>query len=431
MSTIIISQVILILCLILINGMLAGVEIAVISCRHSRLQEMSLKKTRGVKTVEKLKQDPARFFATVQIGITVVGSLASATGGVIAAKELMPRLTVALPDALRSYNQAIAMTIVVITISYLSLIFGELVPKSLAVRWPEKMALKAAQPIRFLEIVARPVVAFLTFSTNMILRPLGTERVDEEGIHFVKEIQYLLRHGRERGIFGRREETLIRSALAFSQQSARHVMIPRGRVAAIPIKSTLDEALQKALDAGFTRYPVYQDTLDQVRGVVHLRRLLHAKRQEVPPPLEAILDPPFFVPENKNIAALLREMQARRIPLALVVDEFGSVEGLVSLEDIIEELVGEIPDEYRSEAMPVIELNERTLLVQGSVSILSLRVRYGLAIPESIHYETLAGFVMARLGNIPRGGEVIWEGDLKLTVTEVDRNRVLWVRIER
>jgi len=431
MSIIIIGQVILILCLVLINGMLAGAEIAVISSRHSRLQEMTHKKIRGVKTVEKLKQDPARFFATVQMGITVVGSLASATGGVIAAKELMPLLAVTLPEALRSYNQAIAMAIVVIGISYLSLILGELVPKSLAVRWPEEMAIKAAPPIRLLEMVARPAVAVLAFSTNMILRPLGAEKGDEEGLHFAKEIQYLVRHGRERGFFGRREETLIRSALAFSKQSVRHVMIPRGRVAAIPIESTLEEALKTALDSGFTRYPVYQDSLDQVRGVVHLRRLLHAVRQEVPPPLEAILDPPFFVPENKNIAALLREMQARRIPVALVVDEFGSVEGLVSLEDILEELVGEIPDEYRHEAMPVIELNEKTLLVQGSVSILSLRVRYGLAIPESPHYETLAGFVMSRLGSIPNGGEVVREGDLKLIVTEVDRNRVVWVRIER
>jgi len=386
---------------------------------------------RGAKTVEKLKQDPARFFATVQIGITVVGSLASAIGGALAVKELMPRLAIALPDALHSYNQALAMAIVVITISYLSLIFGELVPKSLAVRVPEKMATMFGPSIQFLGMVARPIVVFMTFSTNLIVRPLGGERVDEDGIHFIKEIQYLLQHGRERGIFGRREEILIRSALAFSKQTARHVMIPRGRVAAIPIECTLDEALQKALDAGFTRYPVYQDTLDQVRGMIHLRKLLHAVQQEVSPQLEVILDPPFFVPENKNIAALMREMQARRISLAMVVDEFGSFEGLVSIEDILEELVGEIPDEYRHEAMPVIELNERTLLVQGSVSVLSLRVRYGLKIPESVHYETLAGFIMSRLGSIPRGGEVIHDGDLKLTVTEVDRNRVVWVRIER
>lgn len=431
MSTIIIGQIILILCLILINGLLAGAEIAVISSRHSRLEEMAQKKVRGARTVERLKQDPARFFATIQIGITVVGSLASATGGAIAVKEMMPWIAGAFPDPLRPYSQAISMALVVIAISYLSLIFGELVPKSVAVHWPERVAVKAGPPIRFLEMIAGPAIEFLTFSTNLIMRPLRIEKVGHGEIHFIKEIQYLLRQGRERGVFGAREEILIRSALAFSRQNARNVMIPRGRVAAIPIHSTLEEALQKALEAGFTRYPVYQDTLDHVRGIVHLRRLLAAMRQEVSPPLETILEPPFFVPENKNIAALLREMQAKRIPMALVVDEFGSVEGLVSLEDILEELVGEIPDEYRHEAMPVIELDERTLMVQGSESILSLRVKYGLAIPESPHYETLAGFVMWKLGGIPTGGEVIQEGTLKLTVTHVERNRIAWVRIER
>ncbi len=431
MSTFIIGEIILILGLIIVNGLLAGTEIAVISSRNSRLQEMASKKLRGVRAVERLKRDPARFFATVQIGITVVASLASAIGGAIAVKELMPWLAVTFPDTLSPYSEAIGMAIVVLSISYLSLIFGELVPKSLAVRWPEQVAIKAGPPIKFLEIMAHPVVAFLTFSTNIILSLFGARDVRENGRHFIKEIQYLLRHGRERGILGHREETLIRSALYFSRQTTRNVMIPRGRVAAIPVNSTLEEALQVALDAGFTRYPVYQDTLDQIRGVVHLRRLVQAKQQELPPPLDTIMDPPFFVPENKNIAALMREMQARRISLAFVVDEFGSVEGLVSLEDILEELVGEIQDEYRHEAMPVIELNERTLMVQGSESIRSLRLRYGLTLPESPQYETLAGFVMSKLGSIPHGGEVIQEGDLKLTVVEVDRNRIAWVRIER
>ncbi|MBW2145821.1 MAG: HlyC/CorC family transporter [Deltaproteobacteria bacterium] len=430
MSTFFFGEFILVLGLILVNGLLSGAEIAVISSRHSRLQDMASKKVRGVRTVERLKQDPARFFATVQIGITVVGSLASAVGGAFAVKEVMPWIAATFPDTLRPYSQAIAIAVIVLSISYLSLIFGELVPKSLAVRWPEPLAIKVGQPIKFLEMVARPMVAFLTASTNMILSPLGEGVSREDGIHFIKDIQYLLRHGREHGMLGRREETLIRSALYFSKQTTRNVMIPRGRVAAIPINSTLEEALQKALDAGFTRYPVYQDTLDQIRGVVHLRRLIQATRQEVPPSLETIMDPPFFVPESKNVAALMREMQTRRIPIAMVVDEFGSVEGLVSLEDILEELVGEIQDEYRHEVMPVIEINERTLMVQGSESIRSLRLRHGLTLPESSQYETLAGFVMSKLGSIPRGGEVIQEGDLKLTVTEVDRNRVAWIRIE-
>jgi putative hemolysin len=424
-------EVVAVVALILANGFFSAAEISIVSVRKSRLAQLISEGRTAAHVVAALKEDPSRFLATVQIGVTVVASMASVIGGAAAVRYLEPSVRSALPSALWEWSEVIALSITVTWISYFTLVFGELVPKSLALRHSERLACLSARPTHRLSRLAAPLVTLLTVSTDAVLLLFGQGATGEEAFISEEEVKHMVREGAQHGIFDEAERQLIHSVFEFTDTSVREVMVPRSEVHAVEASLPLPAILKELVETGFSRMPVYQGDLDHVIGIVHIKDLLREVEKPQPTALTAVMHPAFFVPDSMQISDLLRELQSRRTHMAIVVNEFGTVVGLVSIEDLLEEIVGEIRDEFDiDEEQPVQELSDGSLLVQGSYSLNDLKDQYGLPFEETSDYRTVAGLVLARLKRFPKGGEAISHGGYKMTVVVLDGRRLRKIRIE-
>jgi putative hemolysin len=421
-------EVALVVVLILLNGFFAGAEIAVISARRAALQPLARAGSRRARALLRLKADPDRFLATVQIGVTLVGTLASAVGGVAAVERLEP-LVAALPVPwMREVAEPIAVGAVVFGIAFLSLVVGELVPKSLAVRHADPIALWVAGPIEWMARAARVPVAILTAATSSVLRLFGQSMKAHSPFHTLDDIRAILDEADAQGVL---DGNVVKGALQFQDYEARLLMTPRSRIVGIPSGSSLEEALRIASESGYSRFPVYRGDLDTIEGVVYARDLYEAERRGKPRDLSALLQRAFVVPITKNARDLLAEMRRGRRHMALVVDEHGMIEGLVTLEDVLEAIVGDIHDERDEPRAEVRRVAEDVLEVDGSLSVKELNARHELALPEGGHYVTIAGLLLDRLGSLPRGGESIELPPYRLVATAVTGRRVERIRIEK
>jgi putative hemolysin len=425
-------QAILILTLILANGFFAAAEIAMIATRKSRIDALLEKGVKSAAAVARLKNDPDRFLATVQIGVTIVSSLASAIGGAAAISYLKPWI-VALPFPFAArWAEAIALVVVVLPISYLSLVLGELVPKSLALRYSEQIACFVARPIEFLARGSSLFVKVLTASSNFVLKIFGGNDHESASFISVDEIKSLIREGAAKGIFNETERELIHSVFEFTDTPVKAVMIPRTEIHAIEVHASLAEVAQSFVESGFSRIPVYEGDLDKVIGILYNKDVFKALQEKSDFRIRDHLHPAFFVPSTLPISELLKQLQRRRLAMALVVNEFGEVEGLATLEDLVEEIVGEIRDEYdREERGPVERLPDGSMVIQGSALLKDLKADFGLPFEDSADYHTLAGFLLARLKRIPRGGEWIEESGYKMTIVDMEGRRIVKIKLER
>jgi putative hemolysin len=420
-----------ILALILANGFFSAAEISIIAVRNSRLAQLISEGESAARTVAALKEEPGRFLATAQIGITVVASMASVIGGAAAVRYFEPLLRDVLPAALQRWNEPLALAITVMVISYFTLILGELAPKSLALRHTERLANFSARPIHRLSILAAPLVKTLTCSTDVVLWFFGGHVSGKEAFVSEEEVKYMVHEGAQHGIFDEAERELIHSVFEFTDTSVREVMVPRSEVHAVEATTPLPEILKQLAETGFSRMPVFQGDLDHVVGMVHIKDLLRELEKAKPVTLASIMHPAFFVPDSMQISDLLRELQSRRTHMAIVVNEFGTVVGLVTIEDLLEEIVGEIRDEFDvDEEQPIQELSDGSLLVQGSLPLDALKESYGTPFEETPNYRTVAGFVLAQLKRIPKGGEAVTASGYKMTVVVLDGRRLSKIRIE-
>ncbi|MFQ5683123.1 MAG: hemolysin family protein [Candidatus Binatia bacterium] len=423
------SEAILIFCLILANGFFSASEIAMIATRKTRIDTLLEKGVKSAQAVARLKNDPDRFLATVQVGVTLVGTLASVIGGAAAVNYVMP-LIQSLPVA-AEWAQSIAILLVVVPIAYLSLVLGELVPKSLALRFSEQIAFLVARPIDLLSRLTSFLVRLLTASSNAVLWVFGGR--DTEGASFisVEEVKSLIREGAAKGIFNETEKELIHSVFEFVDTPVKAVMVPRPEIHALDINTPSDEALKSFVDSGFSRIPVYDGEMDQIIGILYNKDIFRTLQEKGDFTIRDHLQPAFFVPSSLPISQLLKELQRRRIAMAMAVNEFGEVEGLATLEDLLEEIVGEIRDEYdREERGPVERLPDGSMVIQGSALLKDLKSDYGLPFEESPDYLTLAGFVLDKLRRIPRGGERVEHNGYRLTIVDMEGRRVLKVKVE-
>ncbi len=417
--------------LILANGFFSAAEIAIVSVRKSRLAQLIAEKRHVASVVATLKEDPSRFLATVQVGVTLVGSMASVVGGAASVRSLAPILRGFLPTPVQDWAEAIALGLTVVVISYFTLVIGELVPKTVGLRHSERLALLAGRPIQGLSQLAAPLVKLLTMSTDAVLWLFGSGGTAEEGFTSEEEVKHMVHEGARHGIFDEAERQLIHSVFAFTDTSVREVLVPRSEVHALEVGTPLADVLKEVVQTGFSRMPVYEGDLDRIVGIVHIKEVLREVERPQPASLAAITHPAYFVPDSMQISDLLRELQNRRTHMAIVVNEFGTVVGLVTIEDLLEEIVGEIRDEFDvDEEQAVQELPDGSLLVQGSVMISDLSERYGIPIEEGADYRTIAGFILARLKRFPKGGEAIREGNHKMTVVVLDGRRLRKIRIE-
>ena len=422
----------LIIALIFANGFFAASEIAVIAMRKSRLDALVEKGVQSAAVVARLKNDPDRFLATVQIGVTLVGTLASAIGGAVAIDHLKPQIA-ALPFPLAArWAEAIALLLVVVPIAYLSLVLGELVPKSLALKYSEQIAGLVARPIDLLARATAVFVKALTASSNAVLRLFGGKDVESASFISVDEVKSLIREGAAKGIFNETEQELIHSVFEFADTPVKAVMIPRTEIHAIEAHVSLSDAAKSFIESGFSRIPVYEGELDKIIGILYNKDVFKASVENSDFRIRDHLHPSFFVPSTLPISELLKQLQRRRLAMALVVNEFGEVEGLATLEDLVEEIVGEIRDEYdREERGPVERLPDGSMVIQGSALLKDLKADFALPFEESPDFHTLAGFMLARLRRIPRAGEWVEDNGYKLTIVDMEGRRIVKIKVEQ
>ncbi|HBR16074.1 MAG: hypothetical protein A3G39_11195 [Deltaproteobacteria bacterium RIFCSPLOWO2_12_FULL_43_16] len=424
-------EAIVILILILANGFFSGSEIAIISARRSKIEELSKKGMHSADIVNQLKGDPDRFLATVQIGITIIGSLASVIGGVAAIEVLKPLLMSAHVGIISEFAEPISVVIVVAAISYLTLVFGELIPKSLALRYSEELACISARPLDFLSRAASVFVKLLTISSNFVLKIFGAKGLEERAFISEEEIKYFIKEGRQKGIFEETEEALIHGVFEFADTTVRDIMVPKHKFNAIDIDTSPEQVLKFIVESGFSRYPVYRDAKENIIGILYNKDVFKIMEEKKPLVLSELIRPPYFVPDTVMISRLLRELQRRRIHMAIVVNEHGEVDGLVTIEDVLEEIVGEIEDEYDIEKGGLVErLKNGTMVIDASAQLRDM-IDVGLPFEETEQFNSLAGFMYSKLQKIPRGGEFVFYKGYRFTVVDVEGRRIVKVKAER
>jgi putative hemolysin len=412
------------------NGFFSGSEIALLSAKRGEIEALINQGNHRAVRVKHLQDDPDTLLATVQIGVTLMGTLAGVLGGYLAKLYVEP---VVARSAFGAWvAPAVAATIVVgAGIVYVELVLGELVPKAVALRYTTTVSLLVSGPVRLFERLSRPLIAILKGSTRAVLLLFGIGDVGRRTFVSEEEIKHLVKEGREQGVLDQTEMELIHSVFEFSDTPVKKVMIPRPKIFALDVNASPDEAERLIVESGFSRVPVYQEGADDFIGVVYIKDALRLLERRQPLVLRKILQPVHFVPETKKVGALLKELQKRRAHLAMVVDEHGSVTGLVTMEDLLEEIVGEIQDEYDWEERPVERLRDGSLVVEGTTPASELREAHHIPIPVSDEFDTVAGFMLNSLGSVPRGGEVVGVEDYRLTVVDVEKNRISKVKIEK
>jgi putative hemolysin len=362
-------EVVLIFLLIVANGVFAAAEIAVVSARKGRLEQEAQHGQRGARIALELADDPNHFLSTVQVGITLIGTLAAAFGGARIA-EVMAESLRTLP-ILAAYADGIALGIVVILISYFSLIIGELVPKRLALQSAEAIAIRLAPLMRFLGQITSPVVRFLTFSSELVLRLLRRHNVPETPIT-EDDVLALVREGMQEGTLEAAEADLIRSVFAFTERTVRTLMTPRTQVVALEVTRPLAEVVAIVTESGHSRIPVYQETLDTVIGILHVRDLLRTVGQSSAPSVNALLHPAIYIPETQRAVAAFQQLKHQRSGLMIVLDEYGQTAGIISMEDLLEELVGEMSDADQARTEAVVRREDGTYLIDGLLPFVDL-----------------------------------------------------------
>ncbi len=414
----------IILALILANGAFAMAEMAMVASRRARLQQQAEAGNRGAQKALDLVQNPNRLLPTVQIGVTLVGIFSGAIGGATLSKYFVP-LFEQIP-VLAPYSSALALLLVVLAITYLSLVIGELTPKRLALHNPEAIAAVVAAPMAAISWLASPIVNFLGASTDLVLRVLGARSSGESPITD-EEIKILLEQGARVGIFEEAEQDIVASVFRLSDRRVDAIMTPRTEIFWIDLDEPLETILKKVTESRHTVLPVAQDSLDNVQGILLVKDLLVATLSGAPLDIRSLLRPAVFVPESTPALKVLEEVKNSGLTLALVLDEYGGVLGMVTLIDILKSIVGDIPESDEAHEPLVVRRSDGSWLLDGLLRVDELKELLDLqSLPEEerVGYQTLGGLMMSQLNAIPTAGEYFdWENH-RFEVVDMDGRRV-------
>lgn len=428
-------QILLLIILIFFNAFFAASEIAIISLNDNKLRKMAEEGHKKARQVLKLTEDSSNFLATIQIGVTLAGFLTSATAA-SSLSEPLARWFVGLIPALEPHLgtvSAVSMVLITLIMSYFSLVFGELVPKRIAMQKAESLSFAFIGVLRVVAMVTRPFVKFLSVSTNLVVRLFGIDpHADEENVT-EEEIRMMVDVGEEKGVIEGVQKTMINNIFEFDDITAADIMTPRTDVEALEVEDTIEDALRIGMDEGFSRVPVYEEDIDHVIGVLYIKDLLPYVGQSLPQEvsLRHLVRETYFVPDTKKCGELFSEMTEKHIQMAMVVDEYGGLAGIVTMEDLLESIVGNIQDEYDHEEEEVTRTGEHTFELDGSIDMEELSDLLDVKLPEG-EYDTLAGFIMDELGRIPGEEEhpqVTYE-NVTFTVMEVEDRRIEKVHAE-
>lgn len=424
-----ISQIIVLIILIFLNAFFAASEIAFISLNDAKVSKQAKSGDKKAKQVLKMLENPSRFLATIQIGITLAGFLSSAFASDAFASRLAPLLSSLIPAISIAVWQNISIIIITIILSFFTLVFGELVPKRLAMKNYEKIAFATIGIIRAIYIVTIPFVKLLTVCTNLVSKLFGVSEKDEEVVT-EEEIKMMVDEGEEKGSIEENERELINNVFEFNDTTVSEIMTHRTDIYALNIDMNVNELIEELEEYTYSRIPVYEETIDEIKGILYLKDLLKYVKTKRNIKLKSIIRPAYFVARSKPIDELFKELQKNNNQMAIVLDEYGGTAGLITMEDILEELVGDIFDEYDEIEKEYEKIDENTYLVSGSINIDDLSKILEVEIEEG-DYDTLSGYLQEKLGRIPEDEEkpVIETKKVTYKIEEYEDKRIIKVKV--
>jgi magnesium and cobalt exporter, CNNM family len=426
------TELVVIALLTLLEGFFVAAEIALVSVRRSRVDQLVEEERPGARRVRRLLDEPGRFLAVSQLGLTVIGFFASAFAAVSLADQLTGVLVGAGLD--RGTAQGLALLSVTVVLALFTIVFAELVPKTLALAHAERYAITLSLPIEFLARALSPVIAALTGVTNWIAGLLGAKVSDEAQIT-AEELRLIVERGGEQGILEAEEEQMINAVIELGTRRVHEVMVPRTSMVTLTHDATIGEAIDAIVSEGHSRIPVYEGTVDEIIGIVYAKDLLPFLKTGAPDPplLRSLLRTPVLVPESMTVDDLLHELQRRKVHLAIVLDEYGGTAGLVTIEDLLEEIVGEIQDEYDVEEPMIERLSDDEARVDGRAAVDDLAELFETQVPleDEDEYDTVGGLIYHRIGGVPKPGDQVSLDGLTLTVESTDGRRVSKVLVVR
>ena len=423
------TQIIVLVILILLNAYFAATEIAFISLNDAKIERDAKEGNKKAKQILKMLKSPSKFLATIQIGITLAGFLSSAFASDAFADKLAPVLNNLVPAISLEVWRGVSIVLITIILSFFTLVFGELVPKRLAMKYYEKISYATIGVIRGISVITAPFVKLLTASTNMVSKIFGVGESEEEVVT-EEEIKMMIAEGEEKGTIEQGERQLLNNVFEFNDIIVSEIMTPRTDMYAIDINDKIEDVLDEIDEFKYSRIPVYEENVDDIKGILFVKDILKPLKDNEKIEIDKIIREPYFVPESKDIDELFKEMQQNKVQMAIVIDEYGGTAGLITMEDIIEELVGNIFDEYDDEEIDVKKIDENTYIVSGLLTSYELKKVFGIEIPEG-DYETLSGYLLDRLGRIPDENEhpVIEDEKLTYKVEEMEDKRIKYVKV--
>ena len=420
-----------ILLLIMLVGYFSACEVAILSTRKSKMKELADDGNRKAAGVLGFQENPEEFLATVHVGIIFSLILASGLAGMIGFQHLSPALSESSIPWVQRGNDYISLGVIVVSIGFLVVVFGELVPKSLSLHYATVVALAVAPSMRFFAVLFRIPARILVFASNLILSLFKDHTTFTESRISEEEFKLMLEEGTRSGVIDKTEHELIESIFEFTDTTAKEVMIPRPDVVALDVETKPETIVKIVLEEGYSRLPVYKGTIDNILGIVYTKDLLGMIEYRNLILLQDVIRPAYFVPETKRISQLMRELQKQRSHMAVVIDEFGGTEGIITMEDILEEIVGEIHDEYDEVLKDFEQSADGSFLVNARTSIRDFNDRFHANIPEAEEYETVSGFLNKIAGRIPELNEEITYDRLSFVIVKKSLRRIRLVRVKK
>ena len=426
-----IVQIIVLIILILLNAYFAATEIAFISLNDAKIDKQAKEGNKKAKQIQRMLNNPSKFLATIQIGITLAGFLSSAFASDAFADHLAPILNQWIPMVSVDIWKTISIIIITLILSFFTLVFGELVPKRLAMKYYEKISFATIGVIKGISVFTAPFVKLLTWSTNMVSKLFGVGEQEEQTVT-EEEIKMMVDQGQEKGAIEETEKEIINNVFALNDITASEIMTPRRNVFAIDINENLSKILEDIDEYKYSRIPVYEETIDDIKGILLIKDILKVLNDKKQIKIKNLLKPAYFVPESKPIDEIFKELQRNKNQMAIVIDEYGGTAGLLTMEDILEELVGNIFDEYDDIEVEYEKIDNNTYLIDGGVSLYEFKKIIGVEIPEG-DYETLSGYLIEKLGRLPEENEDVILEDENLTykVEEYEDKRIKKVKVCR
>ena len=423
-----ITQIVILVVLILLNAYFAASEIAFISINDTKIEKQAKEGNKKAKQIQKMLKNPSEFLATIQIGITLAGFLSSAFASDAFADILAPALYKIFPMISIQAFKGISIVLITIILSFFTLVFGELVPKRLAMKYYEKIAFSSIGVIRFLSIITLPFVKVLSAVTNFISKLFGISENEEEVVT-EEEIKMMIDEGEEKGTIQQEEKEMIHNIFEFNDITVSEVMTHRTDVYAIEIDSEINDIIKELDDYKYSRIPVYEETIDNIKGVLFVKDLLKYLHGKKAIKIKNIMREAYFVSENKPINELFKNLQKNKMQMAIVVDEYGGTAGIVTMEDLLEEIVGNIFDEYDDFENDYTKIDDNTFLINGSVSINDLKKILKIDLPEG-DYETLSGYLIDLLGRLPKDNEtpIIETKQVNYKIEKSEDKRIVLVK---